>query len=405
MTFLISSQITAWDRESGLYVTVTGGSLSLREAPGLDAPRIGMLSDGEALLVLERTAFAETIDAGSDGILSAPWYRVQNPRGKEGWCFGGFLVVPPAVGVLGTWTGEAEGIPGKVTLSIFPGAPGRLTIILQPGEGQSYTAENIIGGTQGLPYLLNRGRGLWALTKLSSTGEELNFTFTPPEMIGQLPPVKGVFTRVSWWPREAERAAPPHKGVLDLVTAGDAAALKAALDAGADPDFRDPESGKTALHLALAHPSRENLVAILLEAGADPNIRDARGDTPFALFLGTSRTIREVELVLRHGGDPNGRSGGLETDTPFVLAILQRTRSRGRTGLEMISLMLEYGADPNIDTGEYWVPGLAVDAGDRELMALLLDAGLKGSSKGFGTTLLEYARDQGPSGMAELIRE
>lgn len=392
-----------WDIESNLTVSVTDGNLSLREAPNTSARRIAVLKDGEAALFLERTAAAETIDTGQDGIRTAPWYRVRTSSGLEGWSYGGFLVCSPAVSVIGSWSGTVKGFSGPVTVSFIPDSQGRLSVEIKPGSDEAYRSNGSISATQGLPYLINCGRGQFSFTHLSVTVEELRYTFTPTEKIGQLPTVQGSLTRISWWPEGPVYIPRTGESLIQAVLNNDLPALKAAVEAGADPNQRSSERGATALHLALAHPSRAACIPLLLEAGADPNIRDNREDTPFALFLGIHRTPAEVEMFLRNGADPNARSGSLDTDTPFILVVAERTRSRGKVNLDLVSLLLLYGADPNTDTDEYWVPMLAIDARDYELMELLLKNGLTADSSGFGYTVLEYARESGDAQMIRLI--
>jgi len=63
---------------------------------------------------------------------------------------------------------------------------------------------------------------------------------------------------------------------------GDAAAVAALLDAGADPDART-EKGATPLHIATLK-GHAAAIAPLLDAGADPDARTEDGTTPFDLI-------------------------------------------------------------------------------------------------------------------------
>lgn len=65
--------------------------------------------------------------------------------------------------------------------------------------------------------------------------------------------------------------------LLDAVSRGDLEGLRAALEAGCDPDPLDAE-GCTPLMRA-AQKGRVDLLASLLESGADPRIEDGLGET------------------------------------------------------------------------------------------------------------------------------
>lgn len=106
------------------------------------------------------------------------------------------------------------------------------------------------------------------------------------------------------------------------------------LEQGADPNFRDPETGETPLHSALTKRNRasgEASAEVLLRAGADPNVRtvpgrptgalmrDARtrGETPLhrAAAYATPRTI---ERLLDAGADRQAQDAN--GDTPLSWA-------------------------------------------------------------------------------------
>lgn len=70
---------------------VTAGPLNLRDKPGLDGGVIGRLSEGEKVLVLGKSAGAETIDG-----VAAYWYDVETIDKKRGWAFGAYLDLGPA---------------------------------------------------------------------------------------------------------------------------------------------------------------------------------------------------------------------------------------------------------------------------------------------------------------------
>ena len=93
------------------------------------------------------------------------------------------------------------------------------------------------------------------------------------------------------------------EGVLrKAVEAGDAAAIRAALEAGADVNAR--LAGKKTPLLLAAERGSIAAVETLLAAGADPNVRDADDGTPLMAAIATKHA-EIVRLLLRAGADPD----------------------------------------------------------------------------------------------------
>ncbi|MFD3374229.1 MULTISPECIES: ankyrin repeat domain-containing protein [unclassified Streptomyces] len=89
------------------------------------------------------------------------------------------------------------------------------------------------------------------------------------------------------------------------ILAGDAARVKAALRAGADPERGDSE-GTTPLYVASVQGEAE-IARLLLVAGASPDVESSglgSDGTPLcaAACWGHTETVREL---LTHGADPN----------------------------------------------------------------------------------------------------
>jgi len=87
-------------------------------------------------------------------------------------------------------------------------------------------------------------------------------------------------------------AADLQKQLLDAIAARDPAAVRAALEAGADPNATG-EFGRTPLHLAVRES--DEATVLLLASGANPNVADGDGRTP--LHLANSDT---AALLLKH---------------------------------------------------------------------------------------------------------
>ena len=177
--------------------------------------------------------------------------------------------------------------------------------------------------------------------------------------------------------------------LVALVKAGDAAAFKTALDAGADANQTAPD-GSTALHWA-AHQGDSAAVRLLLEAGADATVANRYGVTPL-LPAATVADAAVVRLLLDAGADPNAALP--EGETALMRA--------ARTGVaESVRLLLDAGADPNAreswrrQTALMW----AAAEGHADVAKLLIDAGAEVESRSSGgfTPLLFAARHGRPA--------
>lgn len=115
---------------------------------------------------------------------------------------------------------------------------------------------------------------------------------------------------------------------------GRAEALRALLDAGADPRAKTP-GGKEPLHFAAE--SGEECARLLLAAGADPDAKSAAGWPPLHFAAQAGRAECARLLVAGAIADPEGPASHCP---PLRLA-------SGRGERECARLLLEAGADPN----------------------------------------------------------
>lgn len=84
-------------------------------------------------------------------------------------------------------------------------------------------------------------------------------------------------------------------------------AVRALLDAGADPHLASRPAGFTALHSAVADDAgtvTNEIVRMLLDAGADPNAQSASGGTPLHTAAFTGDVVVTKQL-LAAGANPN----------------------------------------------------------------------------------------------------
>jgi uncharacterized protein len=187
--------------------------------------------------------------------------------------------------------------------------------------------------------------------------------------------------------------------LLDAAASGDAAAVGAALIAGADPDARDA-GGTPATMLATVGRHGEAL-RVLLDGGADVDAQDAQQSNPL-LYGGAEGLLDIVRIASEAGADPTitNRFGGVatipaserghvevvryllnETDidvdhindlrwTALLEAIL--LSDGGPRHQAIVELLIEYGADVDLADGDGVRPLAHARArGQREIVALL----------------------------------
>ena len=138
----------------------------------------------------------------------------------------------------------------------------------------------------------------------------------------------------------AATAQPPRVPLIEAVKNGDAGAVEALIEAGADIGAAEPD-GTTALHWA-AHHDDLRLAARLLKAGGAADATTRYGVAPLALAA-TNGSAEMLEMLLDAGADPDRASG--EGETPLMTA--------ARTGVvPAVEVLLEHGAE--VDAVEGW---------------------------------------------------
>ncbi len=133
----------------------------------------------------------------------------------------------------------------------------------------------------------------------------------------------------------------------DAITQGDIATAQEYLESGGGVD--DTSGGYTALYRTI-HQRHESgyleWLKFLLDAGADPNHPQGRADSrlvPLSLAVGHN-IFGAAELLLKYGADPNI----FQATCLHISAIYPR--------VEMLQLLLDYGADFSIKDDEGKLP-------------------------------------------------
>jgi len=166
---------------------------------------------------------------------------------------------------------------------------------------------------------------------------------------------------------------------------------QALLDAGANPLAYSSKDLPPIHHVLAFEDAPLSLLRGLVQAGADVNVLNPKGFTPLEMVLHRKQYIF-AKLFLESGANPGnsvyqvahaGDQRGLlmllerefdvnpkgDRDTPLGIAVRKKN-------MEMASLLLAHGADPNAKTGDGQSPlHLAVIREDKEFAKLLLDKG------------------------------
>ena len=141
------------------------------------------------------------------------------------------------------------------------------------------------------------------------------------------------------------------------------------LDKGALVSFTAEARMRNILTSACEH-GYVDLVKLFLSRGADPNLTDGRGETPLEAVLESPHIVK---ALLDAGADPNP----LLADGDTMLVRIARPRNRHQYTLEVLTLLLGFGADPNLahtETGESAIM-LAAVARRVDQVKLLLEYG------------------------------
>ena len=220
---------------------------------------------------------------------------------------------------------------------------------------------------------------------------------------------------------------PAFAAFLDIAKGGHREAVRAALARNPAMARGSDDTGDTALHRAAEIGDLE-MMQELITAGAAVDATRADGFRPIHCALHRGRKPREqalaaAQLLLKHGAEYTIYLAAVFGDAEFVRSTLKRDRSQAnhtdtqwwrpitaaarRADFEMVKLLLEYGADPNLPedgapVGEaLWT---AVYLDQPEMVKLLLEHGANPntSPESSGSAVMHARRN--PEVLALLLR-
>eukprot|EP00741_Cyanophora_paradoxa_P020652 tig00021281_g19933.t1 len=167
------------------------------------------------------------------------------------------------------------------------------------------------------------------------------------------------------------------------------------IDAKADINEREKDTGRTPLHVAAMCGSL-NCAALLIDYGAQIDSRDSSNYTPLHAACMTGHW-KAAELLLKHGADAND-SRNRNGRTPLHTAAAAGS-------MECVKKLIDFGARLDAkDEGGYTPLHSAVFAGQDRVVAMLLDYGAQVDAKDiFGDTPLHLAARSGEVECARLL--
>lgn len=130
---------------------------------------------------------------------------------------------------------------------------------------------------------------------------------------------------------------------------------------------------------------KQKLADLLIRKGLDVNQKDKHDTT--SLLLAAKQEYKELlQLLLENGADPN-----IKNDSQEIPLLVTHDE-------ETVKLLVEHGVDVNTQFEEENIPSdlyVAFTAGDPGLLEFLIERGLDINTQGFGGYVLFYAIDSG----------
>lgn len=169
-----------------------------------------------------------------------------------------------------------------------------------------------------------------------------------------------------------KKAAPALENLFMVLDGGDPGFLRARLASGANPNARDPKSGRTLLMAA----DKASLAQLLLQHGADPTLKDHSGATALHYAVNATEVLEIIPQLIDKGADVNARAADGSHETPFMAARQLFFEHKSTLGAKVMRLLAQKGADINAaDENGHTVLINAVVNDKPELVGLMLELG------------------------------
>lgn len=184
--------------------------------------------------------------------------------------------------------------------------------------------------------------------------------------------------------------------LFPLVRSGQNDALKAALDAGANPNALSQDNSLSLLAEAVLAGSTES-VRLLLTAGANPNY--TRPDSKSLLHLAAAAgQVEAISLLLSAGADALARAGN--GAMPIHDAIWA---GRTQAAIALVPAYASVGYNPD-GWGNGYPISMAIQRGNAEVVQALLQAGLDPNAPAFAAEpLTVQAARQNRAGILQML--
>lgn len=216
-----------------------------------------------------------------------------------------------------------------------------------------------------------------------------------------VPPKADSYTATTISEKTNDSGPPAPHNLFMALNSGDLGYFSALLAAGANPNIRDPQSGRTLLMTA----DKATMAQLLLAHGADPTLRDNKGATALHYAVTSSEALKIIPYLLQKGADVNARAPGWAQETPFMAAKKLFFEHKATYGAKVMELLAQKGADINaVDENGYTVLISAVVNDKPELVRLMIELGADIDHKASdGLTALAWALELGFVDIIELL--